>query len=424
MNIRDLFPVSFFLAVVSCGKSPSPVATSGSSIPKAEETSIAEASHQAHQQEKAHDEHEKHTEEQFLQLNPDALRDLRLTTRKAEKRPASDTVTAYGSLGLDPNALRSLSTLISARVLSIQKVVGERVEPGEALVELESVELGRARLAVEAGKARTSIAKTRADLAQKQKDRLEELAAAKMVTVREVQAAEADLAARAAEMAEAELQLREAERAFALLGGTEEGVGGRFVLRAPAAGTVIFRDGSLGEFVETGHVFFRLADLSVVVAVAHPFERDGLRIDASASALIFPSAHPGKSFEAKFLRAGPEVDPISRTLPVRFSVPNSEGRLLPGMSITAEIRLSAEQDQEIVTVPIAAVQKIERDWCVFIPKGRGKFERRIVARGRDLGGEVEILSGLAPGEEIVVEGAFVLRAESTRGEDTGEEHDH
>jgi hypothetical protein len=41
-----------------------------------------------------------------------------------------------------------------------------------------------------------------------------------------------------------------------------------------------------------------------------------------------------------------------------------------------------------------------------------------------LGGEVEILGGLAPDEEVVVEGAFVLRSESTRGADEGDEHDH
>jgi cobalt-zinc-cadmium efflux system membrane fusion protein len=94
------------------------------------------------------------------------------------------------------------------------------------------------------------------------------------------------------------------------------------------------------------------------------------------------------------------------------------------MSVTAEIRLGDRAGEEVVSVPIAAVQRVDRDWCVFLPLGRGRFERRSVARGRDLGGEVEILSGLAVDEEVVVEGAFVLRSESVRGGDEGEEHDH
>ncbi len=427
MIARSLFIVLFLLSLIACGKTPAPTGSAVSSSPRPD-AQIVEASSQEHAQEhgdeKAKDEHKDPSQEQFLQLNPDALRDLRLTTRKAEKRPAGDTVTTFGSLELNPNAIRSLSTPIAARVLSISKLLGEKVEAGDALAELESLDLGRSRLTAEAAKSRTGIAKTRVELAQKQKERLQELATAKMATVREIQTAEAELAARAAELAESELQLRESEQALALLPNAEGTTGGRFLLRAANPGTVIFRDGSPGESVEAGHVFLRVADLSTVIAVAHPFERDGLRIDAAASALIYPAAHPGKSFEAKFLLAGPEVDSLSRTLPVRFEVRNPEGRLLPGMSVTAEIRLAPTAEQEIVTVPIAAVQRIERDWCVFLPKGRGKFERRVVARGRDLGGEVEILSGLSPGEEVVVEGAFVLRSEATRGEDTGDEHDH
>lgn len=371
-----------------------------------------------------HEKHEEHKHGEILELNPDALRDLRLTIRKTEKRPAGDTVTAYGSLELDPNAIRVISTPLPARILNIQKISGEKIAAGDLLVEMESMELGRARLAQEAAKTRVEIAKTRVDLAQKQKDRLAELANSKMATIRELQSAETELAARVAEFSESEIQLQDAQRSLALFPVETGNNPGSFMLRAPTNGTVTFRDGSIGESIEAGHVFFRIADLSSLVAVAHPFERDGLRIDSSGSSRIFPAALPGTSLEAKFLRAGPEVDALSRTLPVRFSVPNAEGKLLPGMSITAEIRLSSSSEKEIVTVPIAAVQKIERDWCVFIPKGNGKFERRVIARGRDLGGEVEVLSGLSPEEEVVVEGAFVLRSESTRGEDAGHDHNH
>jgi RND family efflux transporter MFP subunit len=360
----------------------------------------------------------------LLILGPDALRDLRLTTRRAEKRAAGDTITALGSLELDPNRIHAVSTSLAGRVIALSRSVGERVESGEVLVELISIELARAQVALEASRARVAIVEERRKLAAQQRDRMRELAESRMATVRDVQAAEAELAARVADVSEAEALAREAERTLAAFSIEPAEGEGRFVLRAPAPATVTFRDGSVGEAVEAGHTFLRIASLAELQAVVRPFERDGARIDGSAAVRLSAAAHPGRTFEARFLRAGPQVDPETRTLPVRLAVPNPTGELLPGMSVTAEIRLAAPAAQEVVTVPIAAVQRVDRDWCVFVPRGQGRFERRAVARGRDLGGEVEILGGLAPDEEVVVEGAFVLRSESTRGADEGDEHDH
>jgi membrane fusion protein, heavy metal efflux system len=359
----------------------------------------------------------------ILELSPDAVRDLRLTIRRAEQRPAGDTLSALGSLEIGPNSVRAVSTAMPARVVSIARALGERIEAGEILVELESVELGRARAAAEAARSRVTIARGRLDLARSQRERIAELVKGRMATVREQQATESDAKAREADVAEAEVALRDAERGLALLGVDEAATGAQLLLRAPSAGVVIFRDGAVGDAVEAGHLFFRVADLSRLLAVVHPFERDGARVDAGASVRLAAAAHPGRSFEAYFLRAGPEVDPVARTLPVRLEVGNADGALRPGMSVTAEIRLAAE-GQEVVTVPLAAVQRVERDWCVFIPRGPGRFERRAIARGRDLGGEVEVLSGLGAGEDVVVEGAFVLRSESTRAAATGDEHGH
>jgi cobalt-zinc-cadmium efflux system membrane fusion protein len=61
---------------------------------------------------------------------------------------------------------------------------------------------------------------------------------------------------------------------------------------------------------------------------------------------------------------------------------------------------------------------------VFVPRGPGQFEAKPVGRGRDLGGEVEILSGLASGEEVVVDGAFLLKAEFDKARGEGGDHDH
>jgi cobalt-zinc-cadmium efflux system membrane fusion protein len=65
---------------------------------------------------------------------------------------------------------------------------------------------------------------------------------------------------------------------------------------------------------------------------------------------------------------------------------------------------------------------MDNRWVVFLPRSEGAFEVRPVERGRDLGDEVVVLSGLKPGESVVVEGAFVLHAEAEKKEGGGEHH--
>ena len=95
------------------------------------------------------------------------------------------------------------------------------------------------------------------------------------------------------------------------------------------------------------------------------------------------------------------------------------------MSATRVAARSATPAAQVVAVPIAAVQRVGDEWAVFVPRGPGAFEVAPVGRGRDLGGEVEILCGLAPGDEVVVDGAFLLKAEvdKARGEG-GHDHEH
>jgi cobalt-zinc-cadmium efflux system membrane fusion protein len=93
------------------------------------------------------------------------------------------------------------------------------------------------------------------------------------------------------------------------------------------------------------------------------------------------------------------------------------------MSATAWVRLG-EADREVVAVPATSLQRLQDEWRVFIPRGAGAFEMRTVGRGRDLGGEVEIVSGLRPGESVVVEGAFLLKAEAEKARGAGEQHEH
>jgi cobalt-zinc-cadmium efflux system membrane fusion protein len=203
------------------------------------------------------------------------------------------------------------------------------------------------------------------------------------------------------------------------------GAGGSagLVLRAPVAGTIIDRDVVIGQLADPSRTLYRIGDLSSLWLVAHVFERDAVRVNVGGAGTATFAALPGRAIDGEITWIGREVEPSSRTIPVRLVVPNPDGLLRPGMSATVSLPLG-ETTGSVVAVPLAAVQRVNERWVVFVPRGPGVFDVRAVGRGRDLGGEVEILDGLTPGDEVVVDGAFLLKAEADKARGEGGGHDH
>jgi len=343
-----------------------------------------------------------------VRIEREMLRDLRITTAAAESRPAGDAVTVLGELRVNEDAYAEVGSPIPARVARVLAAPGEVVTPGQALVELESAEVGRAR-------ANLSTARARLDLARQTVERRHALAADQIVPQRDLQAAEAELA-------QAEAEYRGAEQTISGMGALR-GSGARFTLTSPIAGTIIERRALRGRMTDAEHPLFVVGDLRRLWLIVHAFERDALRVQTGTAARVTFPALPGQSFSGTVTWIGSQVDPSSRTIDVRIEVDNPAGQLRPGMSGSALVPLGSS-GETVVAVPGAALQRVEEGWCVFLPRDEATFEIRPVGRGRDLGGEVEVLSGLRPGETVVVDGAFLLKAERDKRRGAGEEHEH
>jgi cobalt-zinc-cadmium efflux system membrane fusion protein len=341
-----------------------------------------------------------------ITIAPEMLRDLRVTTAKAESRAAGERVSVLAELRVDQDAYAEVASPVPARVVRVLAKAGDSVTANQPLVELASGDMSRARAELRAADARVEVA--RQNLARKQA-----LLADRLIPERDV------IEARAA--------VTEAEAARTVASGALEpfaGARGRtgLVLRAPLAGTVIDRDVVIGQLADPTMTLFRVGDLSSLWLVAHVFERDAVRVQIGARGSASFAALPGTTIEGTITWIGREVETASRTVPVRLEVPNPDGVLRPGMSASVSIPIG-ESGGQVVAVPIAAVQRVGDTWSVFVPRGPGSFEVRPVGRGRELGGEVEILTGLAPGEEVVVDGAFLLKAEFDKARGEGG-HDH
>lgn len=345
-----------------------------------------------------------------LEIEETMMRDLRLTTTSVERRPAGEGVNVSGELQADQNRYAEVGVPVTARVVRLLAVPGQSVRSGAVLAEATSVEIGRAHADSESAAARVTLAQAALDRKRALAERI--------VPRREVQEAEAELAA-------AQAELRAARASLQALGATSSNGrdSSRFTILAPIGGTVIERNIALGQMLAPEHVAFRIGDLTSLWLVVHAFERDAVRLAVGAPARVTLAAYPGQSFTGQVTYVGREVETESRTIPVRVELANPRQLLRPGMSASAWLQISTA-GQNVVAVPVASLQRLRNQWVAFLPKSERTFEIRPVGRGRDLQGEVEVLTGLQPGETVVVDGAFLLKAEAEKAEGGGEEHEH
>jgi len=347
-----------------------------------------------------------------VEVDQEMLRDLRLTTRTVESRTGGDLVTLLGELAVDQSAYAEVGVPVAARLTRLLVNVGDAVRSGQTLAKLTSPELGRERAAYLSASARLKLAEAAFE-------RKRGLAAEKIVPLREVQEAEAAVG-------EARAALRASAAAIAAFGVEPptddfDDASSNFVLRATVAGSVIERTAVVGQMLDPAAPAFRIGDLSTLWLTVHAFERDAVRIRQGVDARLAFPALPGQDFDGKVIVVGRHVERESRTVPVRIDVRNRDGLLRPGMSATATLPVG-ESGAAVLTVPVASVQRVRNEWCVFLPKDANHFEVRRIGRGRDLGTEVEVLSGLEAGQTIVVDGAFLHKAQAEKGEADHEGH--
>ena len=117
----------------------------------------------------------------------------------------------------------------------------------------------------------------------------------------------------------------------------------------------------------------------------------------------------GAALARRFAREGFQVGLLARS-------PDFIHPLAKEISASGPRAISVVADVSRPVEASAAVQRVRNEWCVFLPKDASTFEIRKIGRGRDLGDEVEVLSGLKTGEKIVVEGAFLLKSQAEKGE--------
>lgn len=183
---------------------------------------------------------------------------------------------------------------------------------------------------------------------------------------------------------------------------------------APRDGVVISMEAADGMYLKPETRAVSLTDLSSVWLIVDIFERDIGRLASAGKAIARFEHLPGQAFEGKIDYIYPELDPKSRTLPVRLRFDNSAGLLRPNMF--GSVSLIPKAERKAITVPSEAVIRTGRAERVVLKVGEGRFKPRLVTTGlRDGFGDdsrTEIVQGLRPGEEVVSSAQFLIDSES------------
>lgn len=365
-----------------------------------------------------HDEHEEgegHAEN-LVRLDADAQRRIKLAVSEVTIRPLDRTLTTTGEFEANADRLAHVTTRMPARVTRIFKTVGDLVQAGEAMATLESLELGQAQSEFLEAQANHALAKSTLERQRK-------LFRSDLAPQKEVLAAETQLRV-------AEITLEKSKNRLKLYGYTPERIASltksrqidpTVPLASPINGVVVAKALTLGEMLspDMKEHAFTVSDTSDLWVDATLYEKDMPQVSVGQAADVTASVYPGKTYRGRVALISPELNKETRTARARIVVPNPSAKLKPEMFASVRIAVSK---QEMLALPQSALIQEKEATFAFVQTGPETFEKRPIKLGGKASAYYPVLSGLTPGEKVVTEGSFTLKAESVK-ESFGE-HEH
>ena len=320
---------------------------------------------------------------------------------------------------LVPNEDRTarLGAPASGRVVSVRVRPGESVSDGTVLVTLASPEAAVAQSDLAKASAEVSSRQAQATYAHAARERAERLLALKAIPRQDVERAIADDELASAALTQAQAELRRARSTASQLGTGDVTATGEIAVRSPLAGVVLTRTAEPGSVVDAGAPLVVVTDpASLWLEIDAPEQIASLFRRGGRLRFVVPSAQ-ADTFDARVDAVGAGLEPETRTLSVRATVPNARGHLKSSMLAT--VLVEGAGTAVAALVPDEAVQMVDSQPSVFVvtPDGKGgaRFTARPVTVASRSGGKAAITHGLAGGDVIVTRGAFAVRAQLEKG---------
>jgi RND family efflux transporter MFP subunit len=182
-----------------------------------------------------------------------------------------------------------------------------------------------------------------------------------------------------------------------------------FPFASPVSGYVIERMALPNAYVQPEMKLYTIADLSSVWVQAQIFQEDAGKLKPGDAAEITVDTYPNRTFRARVEQILPQMDPATRTLRVRLTMPNPNLALKPGMFVNVRLRTSLGRQ---LFVPATAVLQGGTRQVVFLARGQGNFEPREVQLGTRTSEGFAVLKGLQAGDMVATSANFLIDSES------------
>ena len=312
---------------------------------------------------------------------------------------------------VEPNAYRQVvvTPLVAGRVTRVGAALGNRVRQGQTMAEIYSPAVAEAM-------TRYVSAQAMLDAHDRELQRTQKLVQIGAASRQELEKIHAEHAAQTAAVQSARSQVE-------LLGvsasALENMARGRDVtattdVPAPIDGVVTERGANVGLNVDTATKLFTVVDLSTVWVVADLYEKNSSQVRVGSEVTIRTPARPDVTLRGRVSYIDPQISADTRTAKVRIEVPNPGGELRLGTS--ANVVVAGASGTSGLSVPRSAVQNVGDRTVVYLanPNEPGTFVEREVRLRQTSGDQVEAVSGVHPGDLVVAEGSFFVRAERER----------
>ena len=300
----------------------------------------------------------------------------------------AEEITAPGEVTVNRYRTAEVTPRITAQILRRHARMGERVKKGQRLVTLSSVAMAEAQ-----GELL---------IADREWRRVQKLGSKVVSEKRYVEAQVARQQAYAKVLA---FGMTEVQTENLLKQGDVSKATGTFDLLSPQAGTVLSDNFVIGRVVEPGQVLMVISDESQLWVEARLAANVASQVTLGSPVRV--SSDDRRWVDGKVIQIHRLMDETTRTLAVRIELDDTAAGLRPGQFVKAAIQMAP--GRPVVAVPREAVLLLQGDYVVFKPEGE-EVHAVPVERGATHGNWTEIRAGLAVGDEIVTQGAYVLKS--------------
>jgi len=330
---------------------------------------------------------------------PTASPSLAVRVVRVEPRPLERSLDITGSL-ISPVAV-DVKTQFAGRVIQMLKQEDDRVRKGELLALIDETDsklaLAQARASLEVAQASLLRAEVVEKASLREGERAENLMRSGGITQRDHDQAQVAIRDAQAQVKLAEAQVEQVRQAVAI---AEKGLSDCRIV-APVAGEIERKFLNPGSYVDTLTLVYRVVDNQRLELEAYVASAEIGAVEKGQKIRFGVQTFPGEEFEASVLTVNPAVQPQNRSVMVRAAVPNPTGKFKAGMFVKG--RLVTGVKPGAIVVPRDAVwRRVGQPAHVFVVE-ENQARRREVKLGSEMPEEIEIASGLNPGDAVVAE---------------------